>query len=80
MPSIEKMMIDCSLNEGLAYVTEGLFEKFMVHDPNIVFRHIASKKISQNYQMQLVFRRDNKSEALKKFIASIKENNSNKKD
>lgn len=70
--SIEKMMIDCSLNDGVAYVTEGLFEKFMVHDKNIVFRHIKSQKIDQTYNMQLVFRKDNKSKALKSFIGSIK--------
>jgi hypothetical protein len=71
--SIEKMMIDCSLNQGLAYVTEGLFEKFMCHDLNIVFKHIESKKIAQTYNMQLVFRKDNQSEALRSFIKSIKE-------
>jgi hypothetical protein len=67
------MMIDCSLNQGLAYVTEGLFEKFMCHDLNIVFKHIESKKIAQTYNMQLVFRKDNQSEALRSFIKSIKE-------
>lgn len=72
--SIEKMMIDCSLNQGVAYVTKGLFEKFMVHDPNIVFKHINSKKIDQSYNMQLVFRKDNNSKALRSFINSIKSN------
>lgn len=70
--SIEKMMIDCSLDNGVAYVTKGLFEKFMVHDPNIVFKHINSKKINQNYDMQLVFRKDNHSKSLKSFVKSIK--------
>lgn len=72
VPSIEELMIDCSLGFGLAYVTEGLYEKFMVRDPNIVFKEIKSKKIDQNYTMQLVYRPDNHSEALKSFIRSIK--------
>lgn len=71
--SIEKMMIDCSLDNGLAYVTQGLFEKFMVHDANLVFKHIESNKISQEYNMQLIFRKDNQSSAFKSFIKSITE-------
>lgn len=65
--SIEQLMIECSLGSGLAYVTKGLYERSLSCDPNLVFRKILSTKERQNYIMQLVYRKDNPSLALKKF-------------
>ncbi|GFZ27516.1 LysR family transcriptional regulator [Lactobacillus corticis] len=70
--SIEQLMFNCSLNHGLAYITKGLAEKFLAPDDNIVFKSLASEKIDQTYTMQLIYRKDDDSLALKKFIASLK--------
>lgn len=72
--SIENLMIDCSLNKGITYMPDKLVQKFLVADPNIAWKPFASKKISQNYDMKLVYRKDNNSSELHSFINFVKNN------
>lgn len=72
--SIENLMIDCSLNKGITYMLDKLVQKFLVADPNIVWKPFASEKVDQSYNMKLVYRKDNHSPELRSFINFVKNN------
>lgn len=77
--SLENLLLACSLDQGLAYLPKDLLDKFSQPDDSLVFKRFHSARISQNYTMQLVFRADDQSPALKKFTASILANREKKK-
>lgn len=70
--SAEEMIIDCSLNQGIMYVPDGLMEMFFKTDPNVVYRPLLSQKRDQNYKLKLVYRKRNNSKSLQSFISFIK--------
>lgn len=69
--SFEQTLFDTSLNVGITYMPGGLIQKFFAGDNNIAWKDLDSKKMKQNYDMKLIYRKDNKSRELQSFIHSI---------
>lgn len=70
--SIEEEMIRCSLNQGIAYLPNFLAQRFLVIGPNIVEKEFASKRINQDFNLSLVYRKDNKSPVVRSFVNFVK--------
>lgn len=69
--SFEQTLFDTSLNVGITYMPYGLVQKFFAGDSNIVWKDLDSEKMNQNYDMKLIYRKDNKSKELRSFIKNI---------
>lgn len=69
--SFEQTLFDTSLNVGITYMPYGLVQKFFAGDSNIVWKDLDSEKMNQDYDMKLIYRKDNKSKELHSFIKSI---------
>ncbi|WEV36508.1 LysR family transcriptional regulator [Lactobacillus sp. ESL0677] len=70
--SIEQLMTSTALDQGISYIPAGLIDLIMQRDPEIVYRHFLSEQKKQNYTMQLIYLKNNKSKPLKQFVKSIK--------
>ena len=71
--SIEQLMTSTALNQGIAYIPKGLIDHIMQPDSEIVYRRFHSQKQNQNYSMQMIYLKNNHSQALKSFVNSVRE-------
>lgn len=69
--SIEEMIIDCALNKGLIYAPNKLVQNFFSKNLRIKWLPFESKRLSQDYVLQIAYNKKNTSKALKAFISSL---------
>lgn len=71
--SIEQLLTNTALNQGISYIPRGLIDYIMQPNSEIVYRQFRSQQQNQEYAMQLIYLKNNRSRALKSFVQSLKQ-------
>lgn len=71
--SIEQLLTNTALNQGISYIPRGLIDYIMKPNSEIVYRQFRSQQQNQEYAMQLIYLKNNRSRALKSFVQSLKQ-------